>query len=51
LRGTAIRLRCLPQQVEPRRGNYLRGYLVDFIAKVCPRWTQDATRRPLAAAR
>jgi len=36
-------------QIELRRGTYLRGYVVDFIAMVHPSWTQDAIRRALTA--
>jgi LysR family cys regulon transcriptional activator len=37
-------------QIELRRGTYLRGYVVDFIAMVHPHWTSDAIRRALSGA-
>jgi LysR family cys regulon transcriptional activator len=36
-------------QIELRRGNYLRGYMVDFIGMVQPRWDRSAIEKALRA--
>jgi len=34
-------------QIELRRGNYLRSYMVDFIGMVQPRWDRAAIEKAL----
>ena len=49
MRATGALFAPTVTQIELRRGNYLRSYMVDFIGMVQPAWTRSAIEKALRA--